>query len=60
MNGNKSSATTFEQYWTFTRHSQHGWVLDEIQQGSEAAYHLTAELVDEDEGPRVYERDAGP
>jgi Tim44-like domain len=59
MNGNKSSATTFEQYWTFTRHSQHGWVLDEIQQGSEAAYHLTAELVDEDEGPRVYERDDG-
>jgi inner membrane protein import complex subunit Tim44-like protein len=59
MNGNKTSATTFEQYWTFTRHPYHGWVLDEIQQGSEAAYHLTAELVDEDEGPRIYERDGG-
>ncbi|MGI8595061.1 MAG: TIM44-like domain-containing protein, partial [Solirubrobacteraceae bacterium] len=56
INGNKSSSTEFEQYWSFTRHSQHGWVLDEIQQGEEAAYHLTADNVNRDEGPRIYEQ----
>jgi predicted lipid-binding transport protein (Tim44 family) len=56
INGNKSSSTTFEQYWSFTRHPQYGWVLDEIQQGEEAAYHLTADNVNMDEGPRIYEQ----
>jgi hypothetical protein len=56
INGNKSSATKFEQYWSFTRHPQYGWVLDEIQQGEEAEYHLRAPLVNQDEGPRIYEQ----
>jgi hypothetical protein len=56
VNGNKTSATTFEQLWSFARHPEHGWVLDEIQQASEGGYHLTAKLVNADEGP-VRERD---
>jgi inner membrane protein import complex subunit Tim44-like protein len=56
INGNKSTATKFEQYWSFARHPRHGWVLDEIQQGEEAAYHLKAPIVNEDEGPRTYEQ----
>jgi len=60
INGNKDSSTHFEQYWSFTRHPQHGWVLDEIQQGEEAEYHLTADNVNMDEGPRIYEQDARP
>ncbi len=60
INGNKDSSTHFEQYWSFTRHPQHGWVLDEIQQGEEASYHLTADNVNMDEGPRIYEQDARP
>ena len=51
VNGNRTSATTFEQYWSFIRHPGRGWVLDEIQQGTEGGYHLTAELVTTDEGP---------
>ncbi len=57
INGNKRSPTKFEQYWSFTRHPQYGWVLDEIQQGEEAAYHLRAPIVNQDEGPRIYEQD---
>jgi hypothetical protein len=56
INGNKTSATQFEQYWSFVRHPEHGWVLDEIQQGEEAEYHLKAPIVNQDEGPRIYER----
>jgi hypothetical protein len=59
INGNKDSATDFKQYWSFVRHPQYGWVLDEIQQGEEAEYHLTAPIVNEDEGPRIYEQGAG-
>ena len=59
INGNKTSATQFEQYWSFTRHADNGWVLDEIQQGEEAAYHLRAPIVNADEGPPVYEQDDG-
>ena len=47
----------FEQYWSFTRHPQYGWVLDEIQQGEEAEYHLRAPIVNQDEGPRIYEQE---
>jgi predicted lipid-binding transport protein (Tim44 family) len=59
INGNKTSPTKFEQYWSFTRHPRHGWVLDEIQQGEEAEYHLRAPLVNQDEGPRIYEQGEG-
>jgi predicted lipid-binding transport protein (Tim44 family) len=51
VNGNRTSATTFEQYWSFVRDPDNGWVLDEIQQGTEGGYHLTADLVTSDEGP---------
>jgi len=51
VNGNKTSPTTFQQYWSFVRHPERGWVLDEIQQGTEGDYHLTADLVTTDEGP---------
>jgi len=60
INGNKDSATEFKQYWSFTRHPQYGWVLDEIQQGEEAEYHLTAPMVNQDEGPRIYEQQQPP
>ena len=40
----------FEQYWSFARHPQYGWVLDEIQQREEADYHLKAKIVSEDDG----------
>jgi Tim44-like domain len=55
INGNKTSTTQFEQYWSFSRHPEHGWVLDEIQQGEEARYHLDADIVSNDEGPRIDE-----
>jgi Tim44-like domain len=63
INGNQASSTDFKQYWSFVRHPQYGWVLDEIQQGEEAEYHLKAPIVNEDEGPRIYEqggRDGSP
>jgi len=60
VNGNKQSATEFEQYWSFSRDAQQGWVLDEIQQGEEASYHLTSDLVNQDEGPRIDEPNGGP
>jgi predicted lipid-binding transport protein (Tim44 family) len=46
----------FTEYWTFARHPQFGWVVDEIQQEGEGGYHLTEEDVSEDEGPATYER----
>jgi hypothetical protein len=51
VNGNPHTSTTFNQYWSFSRHPQHGWVLDEIQQAEEGKYHETAPLVNTDEGP---------
>jgi hypothetical protein len=51
VNGNPRTPTLFEQYWSFSRHPRHGWVLDEIQQGSEGRYHLGAPVVNADEGP---------
>lgn len=50
VNGSKTESR-FDQYWSFVRHPQHGWVLDEIQQASEGAYHEKAPLVNQDEGP---------
>jgi hypothetical protein len=40
----------FEQYWSFARHPQYGWVLDEIQQATEGAYHEQRAIVNQDEG----------
>jgi hypothetical protein len=51
VNGNKMSPTTFEQYWSFARHPQYGWVLDEIQQAEEGKYHEAAPIINKDEGP---------
>ena len=48
VNGNKQTRSQFEQYWSFSRHPEYGWVLDEIQQRSEGDYHLKADLVNED------------
>ena len=48
VNGNKQTRSQFEQYWSFSRHPEYGWVLDEIQQRSEGDYHLEADLVNED------------
>ena len=52
INGSKS-VTQFEQFWSFARHRQYGWVLDEIQQGTEGAYHL-GQIVNDDEGTPNY------
>lgn len=54
VNGAKTESA-FKQYWSFSRHPEHGWVLDEIQQATEGAYHLKAQLVNQDEGPRIDE-----
>jgi hypothetical protein len=51
VNGNPRTPTPFEQYWSFSRHPEYGWVLDEIQQGPEGRYHLSAPVVNADEGP---------
>jgi hypothetical protein len=51
VNGNAASPTYFQQYWSFARDPERGWVLDEIQQASEAQYHEAAPIVDEDDGP---------
>lgn len=53
VNGSKTESS-FDQFWSFVRHPQHGWVLDEIQQASEGAYHEKAALVNEDEGPAAF------
>jgi Tim44-like domain len=50
VNGSRD-VTQFEQYWSFSRHPEHGWVLDEIQQAEEGRYHETAAFVNADEGP---------
>jgi hypothetical protein len=51
VNGNPQAQTTFQQYWTFVR-SPHGtWVLSEIQQAEEGAYHVKAGDIDRDTGP---------
>lgn len=51
VNGNAAAPTYFQQYWSFARDAERGWVLDEIQQASEAQYHETAPIVDDDDGP---------
>ena len=55
VNGNAAAPTYFQQYWSFSRHPEYGWVLDEIQQASEAEYHETAPIVDDDTGPPANE-----
>ena len=51
VNGNKRAATTFQQYWSFVRDPERGWVLDEIQQEEEGGYHLQERDIDTDDGP---------
>lgn len=51
VNGNRESVTKFVQFWSFARHPEYGWVLDEIQQDTEGGYHLAAPLVNADDGP---------
>lgn len=55
VNGNRGQVTQFVQYWSFARHPEHGWVLDEIQQGTEGDYHLEAPLVNTDADPAATE-----
>jgi Tim44-like domain len=50
VNGNKAAQTTFQQFWTFVRDPQNGWVLDEIQQAEEGGYHLKESDIDSDDG----------
>ena len=52
INGSKS-VSQFEQYWSFARHPEYGWVLDEIQQGTEGKYHL-GQVVNDDKGEPTY------
>ncbi len=52
INGSKS-VTQFEQFWSFSRHREHGWVLDEIQQGTEGQYHM-GKVVNDDQGEPTY------
>jgi predicted lipid-binding transport protein (Tim44 family) len=52
INGSKS-VSQFEQFWSFSRHPQYGWVLDEIQQGTEGQYHL-GKIVNDDQGEPTY------
>jgi Tim44-like domain len=51
VNGNPQAQTTFQQYWSFTRDPERGWVLDEIQQGEEGDYQMKARDIDTDDGP---------
>jgi predicted lipid-binding transport protein (Tim44 family) len=51
VNGNRDAPTDFVQFWSFCRHPEYGWVLDEIQQDTEGGYHLSAPLVNADDGP---------
>jgi hypothetical protein len=51
VNGNPEAQTTFQQYWSFTRDPERGWVLDEIQQGEEGDYQMKARDIDTDDGP---------
>jgi predicted lipid-binding transport protein (Tim44 family) len=50
VNGNRNAQTTFQQFWTFVRDPQNGWVLDEIQQAEEGGYHLKETDIDSDDG----------
>jgi hypothetical protein len=50
VNGNKQAQTTFQQFWTFVRDPENGWVLDEIQQSEEGGYHLEEADIDSDDG----------
>jgi hypothetical protein len=52
INGSKQ-VSQFEQFWSFARHPQHGWVLDEIQQGTEGEYHI-GKIVNDDRGEPTY------
>ena len=52
INGSKS-VSQFEQFWSFSRHPQYGWVLDEIQQGTEGQYHM-GKVVNDDQGEPTY------
>lgn len=54
--GGSSELQSFTEYWTFARHPERGWVVDEVQQEAEGDYHLAAANVNEDEGPAIYER----
>lgn len=51
VNGERESVSSFVQFWSFARHPEYGWVLDEIQQGTEGGYHLETPLVNADHGP---------
>jgi predicted lipid-binding transport protein (Tim44 family) len=51
VNGNPRTQTTFQQYWSFARDPERGWVLDEIQQGTEGDYHVKASDIESDDGP---------
>jgi predicted lipid-binding transport protein (Tim44 family) len=50
VNGSRD-VTHFEQYWSFSRDPERGWVLDEIQQAEEGEYHEKASFVNQDDGP---------
>ena len=56
INGSKN-VSKFDQFWSFSRHPEHGWVLDEIQQAEEGEYQMKRKIVNNDEGPATYERD---
>jgi hypothetical protein len=58
INGSKQ-VSQFEQYWSFARHPQNGWVLDEIQQATEGAYHL-GQIVNDDRGTPTYGEQQSP
>ena len=53
VNGNKVAQTTFQQYWSFVRDPERGWVLDEIQQGARATTTSKARSrdIESDDGP---------
>jgi hypothetical protein len=52
INGAKT-VTQFDQFWSFCRHPQYGWVLDEIQQATEGEYHV-GKVVNDDQGEPTY------
>jgi hypothetical protein len=56
INGSKN-VSQFDQFWSFSRHPQYGWVLDEIQQAEEGEYHMKRKIVSNDEGPAIYEQE---
>ena len=52
INGSKT-ISQFDQFWSFARHPEYGWVLDEIQQGTEGEYHV-GKVVNDDQGEPNY------